>query len=185
VFADAVAHDEILTLEDDEPLGTTADADGDGDDTDTTDGDADDADADDSDSTDSSSLERAIAPVAVERFLAEHWERQPLVVPRHESGRFDDLLSVRDVERLVTETALRTPAFRLVQAGEQLGRYTTELSWRPEPFTGVADVRRVLAAFEAIPAAQATRVGQCSGMPPEGCWKLATIPEWIRRRGSG
>jgi hypothetical protein len=33
VFADAVAHDEILTLEDDEPLDTTADADGD--DTDT------------------------------------------------------------------------------------------------------------------------------------------------------
>jgi hypothetical protein len=81
--------------------------------------------------------------------FAEHWERQALVVPRHESGRFDDLLSVRDVERLVTETALRTPVFRLVQAGEQLGRYTTELSWRPEPFTGVADVRRVLAAFEA------------------------------------
>jgi hypothetical protein len=41
VFADAVAHDEILTLEDDEPLDTTADADGD--DTDTTDVDADDA----------------------------------------------------------------------------------------------------------------------------------------------
>lgn len=48
MFADAVAHDEILTLED-EPLDTTADADRD--DTDTTDGDADDADADDPDST--------------------------------------------------------------------------------------------------------------------------------------
>ena len=35
--------------------------------------------------------------------------RQPLVVPRAEEGRFDDLLSVRDVERLITETALRTP----------------------------------------------------------------------------
>ncbi len=95
------------------------------------------------------SLERAIAPVAVERFLAEHWERQPLVVPRNEVGRFDDLLSVRDVERLVTETAIRTPGFRLVKAGETVTGYTTELSWRPEPFTGVADVARVLAEFEA------------------------------------
>ena len=44
-----LSEDEILTVEDDKPLDTTADADGD--DTDTTDGDADDADADDSDST--------------------------------------------------------------------------------------------------------------------------------------
>jgi ribosomal protein L16 Arg81 hydroxylase len=97
----------------------------------------------------SRSLERAIAPVAVERFLTEHWERKPLVVPRDEEDRFADLLSVRDVERLVTETAIRTPAFRLVKAGETVTGYTTELSWRPEPFTGVADVGRVLAEFEA------------------------------------
>jgi hypothetical protein len=45
-----LSDDEILTLQDDKPYDTTADADGD--DTDTTDGDADDADADDADSTD-------------------------------------------------------------------------------------------------------------------------------------
>ena len=97
----------------------------------------------------SSSLERSIAPVAIERFLAEHWETQPLVVPRDEPGRFDDLLAVADVERLISETSIRTPAFRLVKAGETVTGYTTDLSWRPEPFTGVADVRRVLAEFEA------------------------------------
>ena len=93
-------------------------------------------------------LARAIEPLDVEQFLAEHWERQPLVVPRREEGRFDDLLSTRDVERLLTETGLRTPAFRLVKAGETVAGYTTDLSWRPSPFTGVADVRRVLAEFE-------------------------------------
>jgi hypothetical protein len=93
-------------------------------------------------------LDRALAPVESEAFLAEHWERKPLVVPRGEEGRFDDLLSVRDVERLITETGIRTPGFRLVKAGATLPRYTTDLAWRPEPFTGVADVRRVLAAFE-------------------------------------
>ena len=94
-------------------------------------------------------LERAIEPVAAEGFLEEHWERKPLVVPRAEEGRFDDLLSLRDVERLVTETALRTPAIRVVKAGETPTGYTTDLPWRPQPFTGVADVRRVLAEFEA------------------------------------
>ena len=94
------------------------------------------------------SLERAISPVGVEAFLAEHWERKPLVVPRAEAGRYDDLLSERDVERLVTSTGLRTPAFRLVKAGENISGYTADLPWRPSSFTGVADVRRVLAEFE-------------------------------------
>ena len=94
-------------------------------------------------------LDRALAPVESESFLGEHWEQKPLVVPRAEAGRFDDLLSVRDVERLITETGIRTPAFRLVKAGATVADYTTDLSWRPEPFTGVADVRRVLAEFEA------------------------------------
>src|SRR5829696_3827062 len=94
-------------------------------------------------------LARAVGPLEVERFLAEHWERKPLVVPRGEDGRFDDLLAARDVERLLTETAIRTPAFRLVKAGETVSGYTSDLSWRPDPFTGVADVPRVLEQFEA------------------------------------
>ena len=93
-------------------------------------------------------LGRAVEPLDVERFLAEHWEQKPLVVPRAEEGRFDDLLTVRDVERLLTETAIRTPAFRLVKAGETVSGYTIDLSWRPSPFTGVADVHRVLEEFE-------------------------------------
>jgi hypothetical protein len=94
-------------------------------------------------------LARAIEPLDSERFLDEHWERKPLVVPRAEEGRFDDLLSVRDVERLVTETGLRLPGFRLVKAGETISGYTIDLPWRPAAFTGVADVRRVLEEFEA------------------------------------
>ena len=96
-----------------------------------------------------SALERAIAPVETARFLAEHWEQKPLVVPRGEEGRFDDLLSARDVERLITETGIRTPGFRLVKEGATVSGYTTDLAWRPAAFTGVADVPRVLAEFEA------------------------------------
>ena len=92
-------------------------------------------------------LARAVEPLEVERFLDEHWEQQPLGVPRGEEGRFDDLLSERDVERLVTETGLRTPGFRLVRAGETVSDYTIDLPWRPAAFTGVADVRRVLEEF--------------------------------------
>lgn len=98
--------------------------------------------------TSSRALERAITPVEAPEFLAEHWERKPLVVRRGEEGRFDDLLSTSDVERLITETAIRTPGFRLVKAGASVSGYARDVSWRPDPFTGVADVRRVLAEFE-------------------------------------
>jgi JmjC domain len=94
-------------------------------------------------------LRRAIEPVEEERFSEEYWEQRPLVVPRNEEGRFDDLLSTRDVERLVTETAIREPAFRLVKAGETVTGYSGDLSWRPTAFTGVARVDRVAEEFEA------------------------------------
>ncbi len=95
-------------------------------------------------------LARCLDPVDAETFLAEHWEQRPLVVPRDERGRFDDLLSEADVERLVCSTAIRYPAFRLVREGGQIavGAYTSEVSWRP-PFSSTADVPRVLAEWQA------------------------------------
>jgi lysine-specific demethylase/histidyl-hydroxylase NO66 len=71
-------------------------------------------------------------------------------VARDERGRFDDLLSEADVERLVCSTAIRYPAFRLVREGRQLsvGEYTSNVSWRP-PFTDTADVPQLLAEWEA------------------------------------
>jgi len=95
-------------------------------------------------------LARCLDPVDAEAFLAEHWEQRPLVVPRDEPGRFDDLLSEADVERLVCSTAIRYPGFRLVREGSQIpvGAYTSEVSWRP-PFTGTAVVPRVVAEWEA------------------------------------
>jgi hypothetical protein len=95
-------------------------------------------------------LARCLDPVTAETFLADYWELRPLVTSRDEPGRFDDLLSEADVERLVCATAIRYPAFRLVRAGERLdvGAYTRDISWRP-PFTRAADVQRVLEAWEA------------------------------------
>lgn len=72
-----------------------------------------------------------------------------MVVPRDDPGRFDDLLSEADVERLVCSTGIRYPAFRLVREGGQLdvGSYTADVRWRP-PFTKTVDVERVLAEWE-------------------------------------
>jgi ribosomal protein L16 Arg81 hydroxylase len=99
----------------------------------------------------SSALERSIDPVSVEEFLGEHWEEKPLVIKRAEVGRYDALLSVADVERLLCSGGLRTPGLRLVKAGEKIdpSSYTKSVSWRPAPFTGMADIGQVLSQFEA------------------------------------
>ena len=67
-------------------------------------------------------LARCLEPVDAGMFFAEHWAKRPLLVERDEPGRFDDLLSEADVERLVCSTGIRYPAFRLVQRGKPTGR---------------------------------------------------------------
>jgi hypothetical protein len=91
-----------------------------------------------------------VEPVGSDQFLEDYWERRPLLVPRGEEGRFDDLLSQAEAERLVSSTGLRYPAIRLVKAGEKIavGGYTEDVPWRPTAFTGTADVERVASEFE-------------------------------------
>ena len=98
-----------------------------------------------------SALARCVEPVEESVFLAEHWERKPLVVERDEAGRFDDLLTTEDVEGLLESGGLRSPAFRLVRADEKLraSDYLVDVSWRPVPFKGMAEVARVAEAFDS------------------------------------
>jgi hypothetical protein len=83
-------------------------------------------------------------------FLEDYWERRPLAVERDEQGRYDDLLSEADVEEIVCSGGLRHPGFRLVKAGAELRTrdYTIDIPWRPAPFSGTADVERILAEWE-------------------------------------
>jgi ribosomal protein L16 Arg81 hydroxylase len=100
--------------------------------------------------TPSVGLTRCVHPVGAAEFLKDYWERRPLAIERAQEGRYDDLLSEADLEQLVCSGGLRYPGFRLVRAGEQLRvrDYTTEIPWRPVPFSGSADVERVLAEWE-------------------------------------
>lgn len=97
-----------------------------------------------------SALARCIEPTSAAAFLAEFWERKPLPIERAEEGRYDDLLSAHEVERQICSGALRYPAFRLVSAERRLDPvdYTEAIPWRPEPFSGSADVGRVVEAFD-------------------------------------
>ena len=90
-----------------------------------------------------------LEPFGLERFLDEHWGRRPLHLRRDEAGRFDAVLSRPDVDRLVSATGLRAPAFRLVRDGAQLplSGYAEDVPWRPGSFAGLARPERVADEF--------------------------------------
>jgi len=61
------------------------------------------------------------------------------------------LLSLDDVDQLLTGSAIRTPAVRIAQDGSVLpaSRYTRSATMAGEPLTGLVDARKVLDLFEA------------------------------------
>lgn len=83
-------------------------------------------------------------------FLDEVWASR---VHLHHTDPSDlaGLLSLDDVDHLLTSTALRTPALRLVKDGTVLpaSRFTRSATMAGSPLTGLVDARKVLALFDA------------------------------------
>jgi len=84
-----------------------------------------------------SALERCVGDVPA--FLGEAWGRRP--VHRSGGGSFDDLLSLGDVDHLLTGTTLRLPSFRLVSDGETLptSGYTKSGRTGSQPVSAIPD----------------------------------------------
>ena len=63
---------------------------------------------------------------------------------------FLDLLTLDDVDRILTTTSLRTPSFRLVKAGEQISEsaYTRSGRTGSKPVSGMADAARIAELFD-------------------------------------
>ena len=84
----------------------------------------------------------------VRRFAEEHWGRRPLL--HHvEAEAVAGLLDLDDVDRLVTETLLRMPAFRLVRDGAPLdpASYTQTIRVGGRPVDRTVRPDRVLDEF--------------------------------------
>ncbi len=83
-------------------------------------------------------------------FLQDAWGRRAAVRTGAEPTGFHDLLSLDDVDRFLTTTALRTPFFRLVKAGERIDElaYTRSARTGSRNVDGIADPARVAAQFE-------------------------------------
>jgi bifunctional lysine-specific demethylase and histidyl-hydroxylase NO66 len=96
-----------------------------------------------------SALRRCVGdPVA---FRAGIWGRRADIHRGSDPDVFADLLTLDDVDRILSTTSLRTPAFRLVKAGEQIpeSAYTRSGTTGSKPVSGMADPRRVFEQFRA------------------------------------
>jgi bifunctional lysine-specific demethylase and histidyl-hydroxylase NO66 len=84
-------------------------------------------------------------------FLVDDWGRRAAVrLGGPPPADFRDLLSLDDVDRFLTTTALRTPFFRLVRAGERIpeASYTRAGRTGSRDVGGIADPARVAELFE-------------------------------------
>jgi JmjC domain len=82
-------------------------------------------------------------------FVREAWGRRAEVHRGGDARGFSDLLTFDEVDRLLTTTALRTPSFRLVQAGERIpeSSYTRSGTTGSRPVSGMVDPARVAERF--------------------------------------
>ena len=82
-------------------------------------------------------------------FVAKVWARH-IHVHHTDPDRLTSLLSLGDVDLLLTSTALRAPALRIAKDGSVLptSRFTRSASLAGQPLTGLVDGRKVLDLFD-------------------------------------
>lgn len=92
-------------------------------------------------------LQRCVGDV--EDFATTAWGALVRVREPSPAG-YTDLLSLDDVDRMMSEHGLRTPAFRLVRDGRPLpaSEYTRSARLGGQPMSGIADPARIFAAFD-------------------------------------
>ena len=66
------------------------------------------------------SLPWILDPVSREDFFKEYWEARPLVVSRKDPGYFDPLLSLDEIDRIITTLNLSHPDLQLVSSAEEI-----------------------------------------------------------------
>jgi ribosomal protein L16 Arg81 hydroxylase len=87
------------------------------------------------------SVSKLIAPIPVDQFFREHWERKPLIVRRKQPGYYGDLLSLREFDRVISTQTLMHPQAFVTNAARQV---------QPEEYihaNGAIDVARTYQQF--------------------------------------
>jgi ribosomal protein L16 Arg81 hydroxylase len=66
-----------------------------------------------------SGLSHLVDPVGPENFLSDYWERQPLVIHRDDPDHFGELLTLEQLDRILSTTNMRSADLRVVENGAE------------------------------------------------------------------
>jgi lysine-specific demethylase/histidyl-hydroxylase NO66 len=86
----------------------------------------------------------------IDRFIDDAWARRPVHYPSADAKAFADLLTLDDVDFMVSSMALRLPTFRLIKDGVTLpeSSYTKTGRAGSKTMTGLADPAQIFRLFD-------------------------------------
>jgi hypothetical protein len=90
-------------------------------------------------------LRSILHPVSLDGFYSEYWDKKPLLVQRSDAAYFASLLSISDIENLISFSDARFPAIRLAKGGSYYPpeTYTKSVKIGDLSFDGVPDLNRI------------------------------------------
>jgi ribosomal protein L16 Arg81 hydroxylase len=91
-----------------------------------------------------------LSPMDPAQFLADYWEKQPLALLRHDEGYFGSVLTLADMDRILSSNDLRFPAVQLFKNNVQVTppEYTTEMDTKVGPAASVVDLVKLFAHYQ-------------------------------------
>jgi hypothetical protein len=86
-------------------------------------------------------LDGLLSPIGSAAFFSTYWERRHLVLQRHQTDFYRQLITTADLENLISHSDARYPAIRLAKGGGYFSPelYTRNIKHGDEHFTGVPD----------------------------------------------
>lgn len=100
-------------------------------------------------SYDAEAWSRVVGTLDVGAFFNQYWEKEPLVVSGRDGSSFDDLITMADVDALLSSGLLQPPHVRLMRAGVavDLLSYLSDVDWSTDHRPTI-DVVRLATEFQ-------------------------------------
>lgn len=94
-------------------------------------------------------LAKMISPLDSRQFFEEYWEQNMLLIPRENSGFYNELLTMADIDRIISTSGLRYPSLTMVKSGVSIpsSKFTFNMPWTGDSFSRVIDPEVVFSEY--------------------------------------
>jgi len=96
-------------------------------------------------------LLQLLGPIMREAFFNVHWERKPLHLSRTDANYYDAVLTIADLERIISSPEARHPSVQLSKSGAYFPPevYCEDVRFGADSFTGVPNPEKVAFEYQA------------------------------------